>query len=101
MHRHTIKPSGRSLSTEDKKALDVLLDHGHSARDARLTRHSPVVPPRRITAVSKVLNLLSELPTIDPPADLVSRTMQRIDRNAAVPVAKTAATDVSTTTSIH
>jgi hypothetical protein len=91
MHRPQTKLSGRNLSADDRKALDVLLDHGPNARDAELTRHTPAVPPRRLSAVSKVLDLLAELPEIDPPKDLVARTMELIDRDIAAQVGKRAA----------
>jgi hypothetical protein len=36
-----------------------------------------------LTAVSKLLNLLGELPAMDPPSGLNARTMQRIDQDIA------------------
>ncbi len=83
MHRHGNKPLGRKLSVDDQKALDVVLDHSANAAHSKLTRHAAAVPPRRLTAVSKLLNLLGELPAMDPPSGLNARTMQRIDQDIA------------------
>jgi hypothetical protein len=101
MHRHAQKPSGRSLSTDDQKALDVLLDHGPSARDPRFIRHTPVVPPRRISAISKLLDLLAELPEIDPPRDLIARTMERIDQDIAAQVGEREASTAAPNIQVH
>ena len=71
----------RTLSIDDQKAVDVFLDQTASANKAGITRIATPVQQRRLTTASKLLSLLSELPAIDPPADLVARTMERIDRH--------------------
>ena len=64
---------------DDQKAVDVLLDHG--ATGSKLTKPATMVPPHRLMAVSKVLELLNTMPAADPPKDLVARTMARIDQD--------------------
>ncbi len=78
MHRHN-----DNLSAEDRKAIDVLLDQGASTADGGVIPHTPAASPKNLLAASKVLQLLSQLPEVDPPADLVSRTMGRIDQDIA------------------
>jgi len=101
MHRHGKKTPPRKLSIDDRKALDVLLDMGPSARDAKLTRHTSVVPPARISAVAKVLDLLAELPEIDPPKDLVARTMHLIDQDTAAQIRTHAAPAAAPRVQVH
>jgi len=43
-------------------------------------------------AASKLLKLLSALPAIEPPADLVARTMRRIDSDVVMHLGDFAAT---------
>jgi hypothetical protein len=92
----------RTLSADDQKAVDVLLDHGANARDPRLTRHVGAVSPRRLTAASKLLELLGNMPAIDPPGNLVARTMERIDRHIAAQMGhRTASARASAGTQVH
>jgi hypothetical protein len=86
-----------SLSAEDRKAIDLLLDQGASTADLAVVPHAPVVAPNRIAAASKVLQLLSHLPEVDPPADLVPRTMRRIDEHIAANAARRPARPRATT----
>ena len=78
MHRRT-----RTLSIDDQKAVDVCLDHAATTEKTAVTRIAAPVSQRRLASASKLLALLSELPVFDPPADLVARTMARIDHHTA------------------
>ena len=78
MHKRT-----RTLSIDDRNAVDVCLDHAASAGKTQITRIASPVEQRRLEAVGKVLSLLSELTPVDPPANLVARTMGRIERHLA------------------
>jgi hypothetical protein len=71
----------RTLSIDDQKAIDVMLDHTASATTNGLTRVAATVAHHRLTAATKWLSLLAELPNIDPPAGLAERTMKRIDQH--------------------
>jgi hypothetical protein len=81
-----MRSRSRTLSVEDRKAVDVFLDHAvldqaASVGKPPLTRLVTPVQQRRLTAAKKLLALLSLMPEIDPPADLVSRTLRKIDQN--------------------
>ncbi len=74
------------LSADDCQAVDLVLDHanGHSGADSNaVKKHSATVSPKRVAAVTRLLHLLNEVPVADPPADLIARTMARIDRDLA------------------
>jgi hypothetical protein len=83
MHRRK-----QPLSADDRKAVDVLLDQAANTADSGVVPHAPAVAHSSIAAASKVLQLLSQLPTIDPPKNLVARTMQRIDQDIAARAAR-------------
>jgi hypothetical protein len=38
-----------------------------------------------VRAVEKILKVLAEMPAVEPPADLLSRTMQRIEQSSTQP----------------
>jgi hypothetical protein len=72
------------LHDEDRRAVDLLLDHasqdlhGHGqVKPAPLTAS---VPPPRLTAARRTLALLDAMPELEPPADLVARTLARVER---------------------
>ncbi len=74
------------LSEDDRRALDLLLDQGLSP-DANGGGRAGFAPPAfdsvrlRLRHAGDLLKLLNELPVLDPPADLVARTMARIESN--------------------
>jgi hypothetical protein len=78
-----MKRQKRSLSPEDQKAVDVVLDHAAHAGSSPMTRMTTAVSPKRVAAVTKLLHLLDAMPAIDPPQNLAARTMARIDREQA------------------
>jgi hypothetical protein len=96
MHRRT-----RKLSIDDQKAVDVILDHGATGGKPGLTRMAAPAHHRRVAAASKVLSLLAELPEIEPPADLISRTMAMIDQHATGQIRQQPATSISTPKNMH
>ena len=67
-----------TLSAEDRRAVDLLLDLGTTNAQA-VTRTATAACQRRVAATNRVLAMLDQLPTVDPPATLVARTMARID----------------------
>jgi hypothetical protein len=69
----------RKLTEEDRRAVDLLLDHG-GANHGGVTRVARAVSQGRLKAAERVLKLVGQMPAEDPPANLVARTMARIDR---------------------
>lgn len=73
------------LSELDRQAVDLLLDRSPSVEGNGATLPPPVVRPagvdmnQNLQNVSAVFSLLSQLPSEDPPLDLVQRTLKRID----------------------
>jgi len=96
MHRRS-----RTLSIDDQKAVDVCLDHIVAAGKTGITRIATPVQQRRLTSASKLLALLAELPAIDPPEDLVARTMERIDRHTAEQMGDRVPATVSNAAPLH
>jgi cytochrome c-type biogenesis protein CcmH/NrfG len=78
-----------TLGQEDRRAVDLLLDraaalagngNGHS-----LYASTDQAMGKRIAGAQRLLKLLELMPSVDPPQDLVNRTLRRIDRAAAHP----------------
>lgn len=78
-----------SLGQDDRRAVDLLLDrtatiagngNGQSVYSA-----SDGAFGDRIAGAQRLLKLLELMPQVDPPQDLVSRTLRHIDRAAALP----------------
>jgi hypothetical protein len=87
------------LSNEDHRAIDLLLERG-SAASASATgsalssadgmssasgylSHAAPVNPNSLRAVQQVFDLLNMLPPEEPPADLLQRTLDRIDQSVS------------------
>jgi hypothetical protein len=76
----------RQLGDLDGRAIDLLLDRADAEPiDGKKLIGSDHVPPERIQSAEKILSLLQHVPAADPPSDLVSRTLQRIEAIAAAP----------------
>jgi hypothetical protein len=75
----------KKLQTEDGQAVDLLLDgQAVSLTDSGVFVKSVDVEPQRVQTVKQILSLLKQLPTEDPPRDLVGKTIRRINALAAV-----------------
>ena len=72
--------SGMSLSlrSEDKAAIDLLLDRSQSGVGFTEVR----VDQERLISAERVLNMLDLMPAEEPPQDLLARTMRRINTDA-------------------
>jgi hypothetical protein len=76
------------LSTEDRQAIDLLLDQGLSPQ-ATSSGRAGFAPPSpddiriRLARVNDLLSLLRTMPAVDPPADLVARTLQFVENAPA------------------
>jgi hypothetical protein len=100
MHRRTKKLSVK-LSVDDKKAIDVVLDHAALGGKTGLTRMATPVQQRHLSAATKLLSLLSELPETEPPANLVAKTMAKIDQHTARQMGHRVVNPVSVPTNVH
>jgi len=74
------------LSDDDSRAVDLVLDRSSAASQPAPAGvyMAPQVQPRRAQAVEKILAVLSAYQAEEPPADLVARTMRRIDERIEV-----------------
>lgn len=69
-----------TLKKEDAAALDLLLDRGRAAAQDGPRFTAAAVSQGRLQSAEKVLGLLQLLPDVEPPQDLVSRTLRRVDQ---------------------
>ena len=69
---------GRTLSADDLRAVDLLLDLG-AANAHAVTRLAAPACQRRVAAATRLLSMLDRLPAGDPPAGLAARTMAKVD----------------------
>jgi hypothetical protein len=82
----------KRLKLEDRQAIDVLLERPNGQGSRSVVEMVFAQPARdqfedRLGAAERVLDLLGEMPAEDPPADLLSRTMQRIEQAQIEPAA--------------
>jgi len=75
----------KRLSVEDRHAVDLLLSRPEPNSKKPLVEMVFARPVKgqfesRLDAVEKVLSLLENLPTPEPSANLVARTMDRIEQ---------------------
>ena len=74
----------KRLTEDDRKAIDLLLDRtlvGADGNGGSFVSHATSVPQARLESAERVLRVLEAMPISEPPADLIERTMQRIDAN--------------------
>ena len=75
----------KKLQSEDGHAVDLLLDgQAVSLTDSGVFVKSVDVEPQRVQTVKQILSLLKQLPAPEPAADLVGRTIHRINAVAAI-----------------
>lgn len=82
----------RKLIEADRAAVDLLLDRTNAATTIATASANPgdsvfamagPVSDQRLEAVRKFLSLLDEIPVTEPPADLASRAIARVNRASA------------------
>ena len=83
----------KQLGKEDRRAVDLLLERADGVGNMPAVEQLFAAPvqgnfERRLDAVEKILNLLDLMPSPEPSADLVRRTMQRIDDADAEPTVR-------------
>jgi len=82
------------LRDEDRLAVDLLLDRavvssgGNGSANGNGNGHAGYTPvhgatPEQISRVEAVLRMLELMPADEPPADLMSRTLRRVETDAA------------------
>jgi hypothetical protein len=74
----------RKLTEDDGRIVDMLLDAaGNAPQNPMLsqvfTSSQPAMFEKRLDSIERVLSLLDQMPASDPPADLVNRTLSRIE----------------------
>src|SRR5688572_22714618 len=71
------------LSDDDGRAVDMLLDTSGTSNGNGNGGHAFKAAPapfrERLETVESILNLLKELPTTEPPRNLVAKTLQRVE----------------------
>jgi hypothetical protein len=68
------------LNDKDGEIVDLLLDRPSQNPAAGGGFVKPLdLQPERVRTIQKVLSLLDGLPAEEPPTDLVSRTLDRVD----------------------
>ena len=79
----------RKLNNADRDAVDLMFDRLSATRDNDgFVATADGVDNRRIQSVEQILNVLEQMPAVDPPADLAVRTLQHIARSSGLsPVA--------------
>src|SRR4051812_41398536 len=79
----------RKISHEDSRAIDLLLDRAANGRGETVesvagsvhVKSSKANIRSRLVAAERVLKLLDNLPAVEPPADLVQRTLARVEES--------------------
>ena len=71
----------KRLGESDRRAVDLLLDR--AAADGSYVSHAQPTT-EGLEGVQRVLNLLDRMPAEEPPADLMARTLARIDARGVV-----------------
>jgi hypothetical protein len=78
----------KRLGESDRRAVDLLLDRttdaGNGNGNGGYVAHAQPATEPGIQAVQRVLSLLDVMPADEPAADLIARTMARIDSRAGV-----------------
>ena len=77
----------RKLKEQDRQAVDLVLD-----RFAAAGREDAVVPmgetpaEPHVQSVEKILSTLAHMPAHEPPADLLTRSLRRIEQVSGEPI---------------
>ena len=91
----------RKLNDADRAAVDLVFErilsaaeskgsNGNGHGDERVVMITQPVSEPRLGAVQRILDVLETMPAPEPPADLATRTLQRVLHTSNAPVAPTA-----------
>lgn len=67
-----------AIAEQDALIVDLVVG-GLSPSDAAIEAEGRMIDARRLAAVTRFLKLMKSSPTIEPPKDLVERTLRRIE----------------------
>jgi hypothetical protein len=71
----------KKLKEADRLAVDMLLDSSAVASSSSgYAAPANAASNDRVDAASRMLRMLDAMPMMDPPADLMAKTMRRIER---------------------
>jgi hypothetical protein len=74
----------KKLNRDDGNAVDLLLDgQTINLSESGIFVRAVDIEPQRIRTVKQILDLLKEMPTEEPSADLAGRTLHKIDALSA------------------
>jgi hypothetical protein len=90
----------RKLNDADRAAVDLVFErilsaaegrgsNGNGQGDERVVMIAQPVSEPRLGAVQRILDVLESMPAPEPPADLATRTLQRVLRTSDAPIAPT------------
>lgn len=71
----------RKLNASDRQAVDLVMDRATAAKQDGVVAMASAEP--RVQSVERILTVLAQMPAIEPPADLVARTLQRIEQTGS------------------
>jgi hypothetical protein len=71
----------KHLGNEDRQTIDLLLDGAARSQTGGISLQG-VTSNDRISAAQRLLSLIDAMPSAEPPADLVERTLRLIDRSS-------------------
>jgi hypothetical protein len=73
----------KKLRDEDASVVDMLLDRGSSSGHVPMphvfTHHAPEQFEQRLQQVEKLLEVLNDMPSMEPPTNIVTQTLSRIE----------------------
>jgi|HubBroStandDraft_1064217.scaffolds.fasta_scaffold59429_2 hypothetical protein len=69
------------LRDDDRRAVDLLLDRPED--NPNDTPAKAPVAATSLQSAEKILNLLQQMPAMEPPADLAARTLLKVDQALA------------------
>ncbi len=80
----------KSLTVDDRRAVDLILDRAAAHRSASETPADASVAQPNLSAVKRLLSMLDTLPAIDPPEGLAARTLVRVSEMGNVRIVQPA-----------
>jgi hypothetical protein len=74
----------KRLGDDDRSAVDVILDQQADDGNPSGAFVGQANLAQRVDRVQRLLHLLEQMPSLEPPADLVTKTLVRIEQEAYV-----------------
>jgi hypothetical protein len=72
------------LNDDDRRAVDMLLDRQTEPGKSGFVASMQPVFTDRLNSVERLLNMLEQIPAAEPPANLVARTLRRVEESDAI-----------------